>query len=392
MRPDAVDDSESMTSLYVHVPFCVVKCGYCDFTSYVVEDQGVHDLFLRALEAELIATVVPRSPSTVFIGGGTPSHLAPERLAALLAMLDRRVDLRQCSEVSMEVNPESVTTEKAAIALAGGVRRFSMGVQSFDARRLRFLDRAHTGERAREAFAALRAAGVTNLSIDLIFGVPGQTLGEWEADLDTALALRPDHLSCYSLTFEPGTRLTRDLRQGKVNAIDEEIDRQMFLRTREVLLARGYRAYEISNFAGGGGPCRHNDHYWLQGNYVGVGPGASSHRSGHRSTNLKSIEAWAQSALAGIPPVATAETLTPVQRIGEAVWLGMRRAEGVDLERIERRIGYPVGPQIEVTIERHRQRGWVERIGSTLRLTVDGLLMADTVGADYLVIDVVAPS
>lgn len=376
----------SGTSLYVHVPFCVVKCGYCDFTSYVIEDQEVHDAFLRALDAELASTTVPRSPTTIFVGGGTPSHLAPHRLRELFAVLARHVDVKGCAEVSMEANPESITAEKAAIAREGGVTRFSMGVQSFDAERLRFLDRAHSADRARAAFAELRSAGATNLSIDLIFGLPGQRLADWERDLDSALELGPDHLSCYSLTYEPGTRLKRDLERGDVEPIDEEVDRAMFLRTRERLLGAGFQAYEISNFAGRGGPCLHNDHYWLQGDYVGVGPGASSHRRGVRHTNLKAIDAWTRAALAGLPPVATAETLTPRQRAGEALWLGIRRSAGVDLAAVSRRIGVPIESWFADVLEAQERRGLVRREGSSVRLTDEGLLLGDTVGSDYLVV------
>jgi oxygen-independent coproporphyrinogen-3 oxidase len=237
----------------------------------------------------------------------------------------------------MEANPESVTAEKAAIARAHGVTRMSMGVQSFHPHHLRFLDRAHTAERAEEAFAVLRASGCENISVDMIFSVPGQTLAEWHADLERVLRLRPDHLSCYNLTFEPGTRLHRDLQQGRIEPNDEETDRAMFLATRERLAAAGFEAYEISNFAGRGGPSRHNDHYWLQGDYVGIGPGASSHRRGVRCTNLKTVESWAGAVLDGTPGAASAETLRPLQRAAEALWLGIRRRDGVDLDLVARR-------------------------------------------------------
>lgn len=380
-RPDT---SRPGTSLYVHVPFCTVKCGYCDFNSYVVEDLGVHDVFLQALEAELCATVLPEQPVSVFVGGGTPSLLSEPRLERLFALLGRHVDLHACPEVTMEANPESVTAGKMRLARAAGVGRVSMGVQSFDDVLLQRLDRVHSGARAREAFAELRAAGLTNVSIDLIFGVPGQTLGQWTADLEAALALAPDHVSCYSLTYEPGTRLHRDLLRGRVSRCDEEVDRAMFLHTRERLTAAGFAAYEISNFAGRGGPCRHNDHYWLQGDYVGVGPGAASHRAGVRSTNLKPVDAWARSALAGVPPVASAETLTPSQRAGEAMWLGLRRSAGVDLDDVAGRLGWPVRERFGALLGEHRARGWLAADGGRVRLTPAGVLVADRVGAAYL--------
>ncbi len=372
------------TSLYVHVPFCVVKCGYCDFNSYVARDPSVFDRFLDALAAEFHQAQLPEPPVSVFIGGGTPTHLDPPRLRRLLAILAERVDLHGCAEVTMEANPESVTAEKAAIARAAGVRRMSMGVQSFQPHLLRFLDRAHTAERAEAAFAELRGAGVDNLSIDLIFGVPGQTPAEWAQDLQRALALRPDHLSAYNLTFEPGTALHHAWQQGRVEPNDEEADRAMFEHTRAVMAGAGFDAYEISNFAGRGGPCRHNDHYWLQGDYVGVGPGACSHRQGVRTTNLKPVEAWAAAALAGVPAAASAETLTGRQRLGEAFWLGLRRRDGVDLAAIERRLRVPVRDWAGAEIDRQATAGLLQRDGDRVRLSPAGLLLADRVGGAFL--------
>lgn len=373
------------TSLYVHVPFCVVKCGYCDFNSYVAKDGRAFDRFLEALAAELAVCHLPGPPISVFIGGGTPTHLDPLRLERLFAILSERVDLRRCGEVTMEANPESVSREKAEVALAAGVNRISMGVQSFQARHLRFLDRAHDGARASAAFGELRAAGCENVSIDLIFGVPGQTLAEWDDDLRQALALRPDHVSAYNLTFEPGTALYRERERGRVEPNDEEQDRALFERTRAVLAGAGFTAYEISNFAGSGGPCRHNDHYWLQGDYVGIGPGASSHRAGVRSTNLKALEAWAGAVLQGLPPTATAETLTPRQRAGEAVWLGLRRREGVDLAALEDRLPAPVGRWLDAQVAGQESAGLVERAGTRVLLTAAGLMLADRVGGEFLV-------
>jgi len=386
-RPDADRLPAVGASLYIHVPFCVVKCGYCDFHSVVLDEAvaaATQDRFLDALERELALAWPGGVPDSVFLGGGTPSLLSPARLARLLAMLDRAVDLAACPEVTMEANPESLDAEKAAIAREHGVGRLSLGVQTFHPHHLRFLDRAHSAARAAEAYAEARRAGFDNIGLDLMFGIPGETPGEWAADLERALELRPDHLSCYNLTFEPGTRLTHAMRQGKVAPNDEELDREMFLHTRQRLTAAGFVAYEISNFAGRGGICRHNDHYWLQGDYVGVGPGASSHRAGVRWTNLKPIAAWADAALAGLPCAASAETLTPAQRAGEALWLGLRRTDGVVLSTIEDRLGWPLRARFGERIERQRAAGLVEFDGDRLWLSAAGLLLADRVGADYL--------
>ncbi len=369
------------------MPFCVVKCGYCDFNSYVNDDDAAHDRFLCALDAELTARW-PRgsAPVSVFVGGGTPSLLSPRRLERLFSILAAHVPLATCAEVSMEANPESLTRDKAAIALAAGIRRLSMGVQTFHPHHLHFLDRAHSAERAEAAFGEARAAGFENLSIDLMFGIPHETRAEWASDLERALALRPDHLSCYNLTFEHGTRLRHRLELGDVQPNEQDDDRWMFLHTRERLAAAGFVAYEVSNFAGRGGPCVHNDHYWLQGDYVGVGPGASSHRAGVRATNLKTLDAWAEAALAGEPCAATAETLRPWQRASEAMWLGIRRTAGVDLDGIGARLSLPVADRFASVVRNHVRAGYVEFDGSALRLTGEGLLMADRVGGDYLAI------
>lgn len=374
----------SLQSLYVHVPFCVVKCGYCDFNSYVVDDAAVMDRFVAALDQELAAAAPPRVPPTVFVGGGTPTYLDATRFEAFLAALRRHVDLDRVAEVTIEANPESLDRTKAKLAHDAGFRRASVGAQSFDAERLRFLDRAHDAAAVGRAMADLRAAGFENVSLDLMFGLPGQTVAEWERDLDAALALEPDHLSCYHLTFEPGTRLTRDHRQGRVAANDEDEDRRMFLRTREVLQERGFLAYEVSNFAGRGGPCRHNDHYWLQGDYLGVGPGASSHRAGWRSTNLKAVEAWAHAVERGLPPTGEAESLTRRQRAAEAVWLGVRRAEGVDLAAVSTRLGVDLRVEFASALARVTSAGLAMCSGDALVLTEDGLPFGDAVGSAFL--------
>ena len=284
----------------------------------------------------------------------------------------------------MECNPESITEEKARLALDAGVNRISIGAQTFDSRYLEFLDRAHDAEQTKRAFEAARAAGHDNISLDLMFGIPGQTVEEWEQDLSIALAMGPDHLSCYNLTYEAGTRLTRDLDQGKVTPNPDERDLAMFRRTRELLSAAGYTAYETSNFAGRGGPCRHNEHYWLQGDYVGVGPGASDHRAGVRSTNLKPLEAWARSIEKGIRPTASAETLTPKQRAAEALWLGLRRTDGIDLAAVSARLGLDVMSLFESTLEALSNDNLVRRSGTKLALTEHGQVFGNTVGEAFL--------
>lgn len=376
------------TTLYVHVPFCVVKCGYCDFNSFADPSTDAHDRFLAALDAELALVrggAALLTPPTVFVGGGTPTYLDPARFERLFAILARHVDLGAAVEVTIEANPESLTVEKARIARAAGVTRFSVGAQTFDAARLQFLDRAHDADGVRRAVAALREVGADNLSVDLMFGLPGQTPAEWRADLDAALALGPDHLSCYNLTPEPGTRLTRDIRQGRVTMNDPDVDLELFLLTRSVLGDAGFAAYEVSNFAGGGGPCRHNDHYWLQGDYEGVGPGAASHRQGRRATNLKPLHAWAEAVERGDRPEGSdVEQLDAEQRAAEAIWLGLRRRDGVDLGQIEARTAFEATVMFDRAAQPWFEREWLRRDGDRLVMTAAGLPFADTIAESFL--------
>ncbi|MDP6930752.1 MAG: radical SAM family heme chaperone HemW [Planctomycetota bacterium] len=371
-------------SLYVHVPFCVVKCGYCDFNSYETPDRSVLDTYLDALSLELDMAAVPEHPPSIFIGGGTPTFLGEKQLERLFAILADHADLPACEEITIEANPESVTLAKAQIARAGGANRASIGAQSFSKQRLAFLDRAHSVERIAEAFAEMREGGFDNLNLDMIFGIPDQTTGDWEKELEQALSLRPDHLSCYSLTYEPGTRLTRDLNKGRVVPNSEDVDRAMFLHTRKRTSEAGFEAYEVSNFAGRGGPCRHNDHYWQQGDYVGVGPGAASHHQGVRTTNLKLLEPWMDALGQGQPATAETETLDPRQRAAEAIWLGLRRRDGVDMDRLDQFLGGPVRNWFAAELDQLAADELIGFAGPSLTLTERGLLFADLVGERIL--------
>ncbi|MGE0142469.1 MAG: radical SAM family heme chaperone HemW [Planctomycetota bacterium] len=372
------------TSLYVHVPFCVVKCGYCDFNSYEVADEQVHDRFLDALDRELEMRWKHKRPISIFVGGGTPTYLSASRFARLWEVLSAHVEIAPSIEVTVECNPESLSAEKARVARSFGANRASVGAQSFDERFLRQLDRPHDAESVRRAVSVLRDAGFDNISIDMIHSLPGQTIDEWMHDIDRAIELQPDHISCYALTIEKGTRFYRDWEKGVLEAADEDVDREMFTRTRERLAEAGYEPYEISNFAGRGGPCRHNDHYWQQGEYTGVGPGASSHRDGWRTTNLKPVDSWAASLERGLPPTGEAELLTIGRRLGEAMWLGLRRRDGVDMRAVSDRLGIDAVAMLEDRIARSCENGWAEWRGSRLRLTTKGILVADAIGSSFL--------
>lgn len=317
------------TALYVHLPYCVAKCTYCDFYSVLPErpadSSDVVDTIL--LEARHRA---PREPETVFIGGGTPSLLSSADLRRLLDGLEALTGFRRsASEVTLECNPESLRLEKTRVLREAGVNRLSIGFQSLDPAILKLFGRVHSSQDSFQAFRAAREAGFERVSVDLIYGVPGQKLPRWEHELAQVLALAPDHISAYSLAFEEGTALTHDLERGRLHKLPEEEDLAFFLRTRERLEAAGYTAYEVSNFALNNQRCRHNEMYWSNGQYVGLGPGAVSYLAGTRFGNPRSVGLWRQGVEASGFGATWEETLAPLERLAETWWLGLRTTRGV---------------------------------------------------------------
>ncbi|MEZ5987702.1 MAG: radical SAM family heme chaperone HemW [Planctomycetota bacterium] len=371
-------------ALYLHLPFCVVKCGYCDFTSYAGTDEDLVDRVLDAWVQEL-RMVAPRCrPRTLFLGGGTPTHLTAARLEAVLAAIRAEVALDDCAEWTTEANPESASADKLRLLREAGVTRLSLGVQAFDDERLAFLDRPHDSREARAAFERATAAGFGSTSLDLIFGTPGHEPAAWAGELDQALALGPDHVSAYGLTFEAGTRLTEARDRGLVQELDEERAATLFLTTRDKLQAAGLRPYELSNFARPGSECRHNLNYWRGGDYLGVGPGAASHVAGRRWTNLRSLEPYVGSIQAQGSAAGEAETLDPAHRIREAVWLGLRTLEGVDLEALGQRIGLDPADLCREAIEAGEKAGELERDGTRIRISENSWLHADRISGRFL--------
>ncbi|XOV74352.1 MAG: radical SAM family heme chaperone HemW [Phycisphaerales bacterium] len=284
-------------SLYVHVPFCFHKCHYCDFYSFV-DSRDRQAEFVQALEVELKAM----SPAagrlqTIFVGGGTPSLLRPELWRRLLQTLADRFDLSQLAEFTVECNPETVTRELAEVLREGGVTRASVGAQSFDARHLKTLERWHDPANVERSLEFLRDAGIARRSVDLIFGIPGQTLAEWEADLDTALGLLDgegiEHVSAYALTYEQGTAMTKKLELGRLDAIDEDTEVGMQLLTWSKLAERGFGATRCPTSRGA--ECLHNLAYWRQEQWLAAGPSASGHARGFRWKNVPRLTDWMES-------------------------------------------------------------------------------------------------
>jgi len=376
--------AEEGTPLYVHVPFCEAKCPYCDFFSVAGEGQDV-DGTLKGLLQEL-ARRAPRNPRTVFVGGGTPSWLSLDQLCQLFDAMHAHTGFRDSAqEVTVECNPESLDEEKARALISLGATRLSIGFQSLRVETLKLFGRVHGVDDCFAAYEAARAAGAGGVSVDLIFGAEGQTASEWAADLERVLALGPDHLSCYALTFEEGTLFTRWLKEGRIQRIPEEEELELFRITRSQTASRGYGAYEISNFALNGHECRHNLNYWRNGPYVGVGPGAASYLSGVRFGNPRALEAWRRAVVGGGDPTAWSEKLEPAHRLSETWWLGLRLAEGLDPAEAREKAGF--GPAEDPCLreaKRLSEEGLLAENGGRWRLTERGVELADAISAQLL--------
>lgn len=315
-------------SVYVHTPFCFHKCHYCDFYS-IVDTPDKQEEFVDRLSGELLSLqpLLAHGARTIFVGGGTPTLLSPHLWKQLLPVL-AAIGLRADTEFSVEANPETVTRELLDILVAGGVNRLSIGAQSFNPALLKTLERWHDPANVARAVEIARSAGVSNLSLDLIFAIPGQSLDDWLCDLDTALALQPSHLSCYALTFEPNTPLAVRLNTGQVQRLDEDLEAEMFLATRERLSTAGYQAYEISNFAKPGFECRHNLAYWRNEDWLTAGPSASGHVAGLRWKNAPHLGRYLSST--GLAPLSECELPQPATRLAERLMMALRLAEGIE--------------------------------------------------------------
>ena len=388
--------------LYIHIPFCKSKCPYCDF--YSITSPDLIPAYLNALdkEAQIYHAEMPlnggtgvspvqaqakacgyqnaASPSfdSLYLGGGTPSWLGEAHLAELLKNLRRHFSFSPDSEITLEANPDDLTAEKLRLFRDLGVNRLSLGAQSFDEAELRFLGRRHTARQTVAALDLIRAAGFANLGLDLIYGLPGQTLDAWLHTLETALRFAPEHLSCYQLTLAAGetpalrTPLARRAARGEFSLPDEEAQRQFFLLTARFLQERGYIHYEVANFARAETcVCRHNRKYWTHVPYLGLGPAAHSFHGNRRWWNHRALQDYRAALEAGEPPVAGAETLTPAQLRLETLYLGFRTREGVGLATLQEQPGW------QTILAELTQAGLLEVHHDRVVATPQGLVVAD---------------
>lgn len=373
------------TPLYVHLPFCAAKCHYCDFFSVAAEGHD-HGAMLDAILEEA-RRFAPRSPRTVFFGGGTPSLLESRELARLLDELERICGWRgSASEVTLECNPESLEREKAGLLRELGVNRLSIGFQSLDPATLQLFGRVHDVEQSFSAFEAARAAGFENLNLDLIYAIPGQELERWERDLERVLALEPEHLSAYNLTFEEETLFRKWMEEGRLKPLPEERELAFFWRTRELLAERGLVAYEISNFSLSGRECAHNLNYWRNGEYLGIGPSAVSKIGVQRLGNVKGIQGYTRRIAEGADALANGEEPEPRSRLGETWWLGLRLGSGLSAEEARERAAFPPGEvdPMPAVVERLTAQGLVEQRSGRVCLSRAGLPLADYVARQFL--------
>ena len=334
----AVAHPETPLGIYIHVPFCAARCGYCDFNTYVPEGREQQREFVEAALSELRharSQVGERTAGTVFFGGGTPTLLGSDALLRLLDGVADTFGLAPHSEITTEANPESVSPTLFRALRSGGFTRVSLGMQSAVPHVLRTLDRMHTAGRAVAAAVEARAAGFEHVSLDLIYGTPGETDADWEQSLDAALSAHPDHVSAYALTVEPGTALAAAIRRRALCAPDDGVQARRFTRADARLQAAGFDWYELSSWAlSEEARCRHNLGYWHSYDWWGIGPGAHSHLDGVRWWNVRRPAAYAQHLRAGRSPVAGREILTAEQRALEAVMLGLRVRGGLALNAL----------------------------------------------------------
>jgi oxygen-independent coproporphyrinogen-3 oxidase len=396
MSENPMNEPPKSIAIYLHIPFCLHKCGYCDFNSYALDtllEKGhatqnwaasYADAVIREIENRCTSLDLAERPvESIFFGGGTPSLFPVEETARIMDALQRRFTLSPSAEITLEANPGASDVERFAALGEAGINRLSIGMQSFDDEALRRFDRIHTGDDARAAFHSARAAGFSNVSLDLMFGIPFQTPDQAKADIESALALAPEHLSAYELTIEPGTHFGALHSRGELSGLPDEDAALAMWEMRDRLLSKaGYERYEISNFARPGFRCRHNMNYWKRGEYLGVGAGAHSLIGGRRFWNHARPDIYAENAE---DPTSGEENIQDKKKaIGESLMLGLRLREGVSLREISQKCGADPEEKYGETFSRLEKDGLLERSNGAIHLTHRGTLLANRVLAEFL--------
>lgn len=375
--------------LYIHIPFCAKKCGYCDFTSLVGNGTQIDD-YLSYLDKEFSlykAGNLIDDIETIFIGGGTPSILSAGQLERLFSIIGENVDLSKLREYTMESNPGSLTRDKLELMKAGGLNRLSIGLQASQDHLLKFLERIHTYEEFLESYRLARLVGFDNINIDLMFAFQGQTLEDWRETLERVVSLEPDHISAYSLIIEEGTKFFNMYEDGSLTDYDEYEYVQMYRYTIDYLADKGYGQYEISNFAKQDKECRHNLIYWDDREYYGLGLGSSGYLGGKRYTNYKNMFNYYKKLDAGERPIDFEETISNREKLNEYLILGLRKIEGISrtkyLDRLKKIDEDKYRENIEI-INSYIESGHIIQEGDHIRLGQTGLEISDTISLDLL--------
>ena len=380
---DAAPESHPSCGLYVHIPFCEAKCGYCDFYSVAVKERDTAPLVGRiARELRMRLADNLHKVRTIFCGGGTPTILPPDQLAALLETLSRVVPAHELAEFTIEANPATVDQQKAKLLAAVGVTRASIGAQSFFVNELATLERLHSPDDIAPSVAIVRSVGVRQVNLDLIFGIPGQTLDTWSRSLQRAIDLEPDHLACYGLTYEPGTRLTAQRDRGQISPCDEHLEADMYLYAIDTLTEAGYRQYETSNFARTGCECQHNLIYWRNQSYIGVGPAAAGCANQQRYKNISDVDGYIRMIDSQGHAEVESEVTDTRKLMTEMIMMQLRLAEGLSIGSFRERVGIDPLRLFEDVLVRLLDFGLVTVSDTHIALTRKGRLVSDAVVAE----------
>lgn len=373
-----------MNSVYIHIPFCRRRCLYCDFNTYAGLDD-LQELYVQALCGEIQqGPQAGSSISTIFMGGGTPTILSARQLGRVLQATGDRYTITGDCEITVECNPSTAEARQFRDLVACGVNRLSMGVQSWRDDELALLGRTHTATEALEAFRMAQSASFRSVSLDLMYGLPGQACADWERSLRRTADLAPDHISAYCLILEPGTPLAASHERHEIAEVDEEAAAQMLELTWDFLPEHGWPQYEISNFAPAGAECRHNITYWRNEPYAGFGAGAVSYIDGERATRVRRPREYVRRIGSAESPITDSERLGAGDSAGEALMLGLRMNAGVSLSEIMDRYGEPAITGRQPTLDRLAHDGLLTIADGRLFLTRRGMLVASDVMADLL--------
>lgn len=373
--------ANAMYGLYIHVPFCLRKCSYCAFYSVALDDEGpLLAGYLQALDRELALLPSGFAPATIYLGGGTPTALPEASLKKLLGIIKKRISTNSVVEWSCEANPRTLNEGKISLLASAGVNRFSLGIQSFASRDLELLGRLHSADEARQAFQLIREYGCRNISIDLIYGLPGMTIKDLQYNIDQAIALGPEHISAYGLSLEEGTPLTQAVAAGTTKAIpsDNSCARQYHL-LRRLLISAGYEHYEISNFARHGYACQHNLLYWQGGDYCGCGPGAHSHWHGERYANKADLPKYIAALKQDQSPREFSERLEPKDKARELLVMGLRLISGIEESEYRKKTGYSWDDLCGPAIKKLRELKLLKISQQRLQLATQALFISNYV-------------